>query len=172
MFEPTIDRYNDSSGRIRARVNIGTVHPLTQKLHIPNYSNSNLQLLQSKFDELERQEVFARPEDVNVVVEHVSSFLLVRKQSGGYLLVTAFTTIGQYGKTLPTIMPSVEDTLRTIASWRYIIVTDLRDSFYQIPSAKESMKWCATPTPYHGLCVYLRSAQGMPGSSETLEERL
>ena len=27
MFEPAIDCYNDSSGRIRARVNIGTVHP-------------------------------------------------------------------------------------------------------------------------------------------------
>ena len=32
------------------------------------------------------------------------------------------------------------------------------------------MKWCATPTPFRGLRVYLRSAQGMPGSSETLEE--
>ena len=34
------------------------------------------------------------------------------------------------------------------------------------------MKWCATPTPYCGLRVYLRSAQGMPGSSETLEVML
>ena len=32
------------------------------------------------------------------------------------------------------------------------------------------MKWCATPTPFRGLRVFLRSAQGMPGSSETLEE--
>ena len=171
VFEPTIDCYNDSSGRIRARVNIGTVHPPTKKLHVPNYSSSNLQLLQCKFDELERQGVFAKPDEVNVVVEPVSPSFLVRKQSGGYQLVTAFTTIGQYSKTLPTIMPSVEDTLGTIASWRYI-VTDLRDSFYQIPLAKESMKWCATPTPYRGLRVYLRSAQGMPGSSETLEEML
>ena len=116
--------------------------------------------------------VFARPEDVNVVVEHVSPSFLVQKQGGCYRLVTAFTAIRQYSKTLPTIMPSVEDTLRTIASSRYIIVTDLRDSFYQIPLAKESMKWCATPTPYRGLRVYLRSAQGMPGSSETLEEML
>ena len=66
----------------------------------------------------------------------------------------------------------MEDTFHTIASWRYSIVTDLRDFFYQIPLAKESMKWCATPTPYHGFCVYLRSVQGMPGSSETLEEML
>ena len=170
MFEPTIGCYNDSSGRIRARVNIGTVHPPTKKLHVSNYSNSNLQLQQSKFDELEHQGAFARAEDVNVVVEHISPSFLVRKQSGGYRLVTAFTTIGQYSKILPTIMPSVEDTLRTIASWRYIIVSDLRDSCCQIPFAKESMKWCATPTPYPGIHVYLRSVQGMPGSSEALEE--
>ena len=98
MFEPTIGCYNESSGRIRARINIGIVHPPTKKLHVPNYSNSNLQLLQSKFDELERQGVFARPEDVNVVVEHVSPSFLVRKQSGGYQLVTALQPLASIAK--------------------------------------------------------------------------
>ena len=32
------------------------------------------------------------------------------------------------------------------------------------------MKWCATATPSHSLRVYLHSAQGLPGSSEALEE--
>ena len=32
------------------------------------------------------------------------------------------------------------------------------------------MKWCVTPTLFRGLHVYIISAQGMPGSSETLEE--
>ena len=97
-------------------------------------------------------------------MEHVSPSFLVRKPSGGYRLVTAFTSLGQYSKTLPTVMPSVEDILRTIASWKYLIKTDLRDSFYQIPLEKESMKWCATPTPFRGIRVYLQSAQGIPGS--------
>ena len=69
-------------------------------------------------------------------------------------------------------MPSVDDILRTISSWKYLITSNLRDSLYQIPLAKESMKWRATPTPYHGLQVYLRSAQGMLGSSETVEEMM
>ena len=172
LFHPSIGCYNDASGKVRARVNIGPVNPPTKKLHVPNYSQANLQLLQSRFDELEAQGVFARPEDVNVTVEHVSPSFLVRKATGGFRLVTAFTTIGQYSKTLPTVMPSVDDILRTISSWKYLITSDLRDSFYQIPLAKESMKWCATPTPYRGLRVYLRSAQGMPGSSETLEEMM
>ena len=34
------------------------------------------------------------------------------------------------------------------------------------------MKWCATPTPFRGLRVYTVSAQGMPGSSETLEKMM
>ena len=34
------------------------------------------------------------------------------------------------------------------------------------------MKWCATPTPYRGLRVYVVAVQGLPGSSEVLEEVL
>ena len=34
------------------------------------------------------------------------------------------------------------------------------------------MKWCGTQTPYRGLRCYAVSAQGMPGSSETLEEMM
>ena len=75
-------------------------------------------MLQEKFDELEREGVFARPEDVGVAVEHVSSSFLIRKQSGGYRLVnvTTFTSLSEYCKALRTVMPSVDDTLRTIAS--------------------------------------------------------
>ena len=172
VFQPSIGRYNDAHGKVRARVNIGPVSPPNRKLRVPSYSSDHQQILQSKFDELEQQGVFVRPEDIDVAVEHVSPSFLVRKPSGGYCLVTAFTTIGEYSKTLPTVMPTVDQTLRTIANWKYIIHTDLRDAFYQIPLDRDSMKWCATPTPFKGLRVYTVSAQGMPGSSETLEEMM
>ena len=172
VFQPCIGRYNDHFGKARARVSIGPVSPPNRKLRVPSYSPENQQILQSKFDELEQQGVFARPEDVGVSVEHVSPSFLVRKPSGGHRLVTAFTTIGEYSKTLPTVMPSDEETLRIISKWKYIIATDLRDAFYQIPLKKDSMKWCATPTPFKGLRVYSVSAQGTPGSSETLEEMM
>ena len=67
LFHPSVGCYNDASGRVRACVNLGSVIPPTKKLHVPNYSQSNLQLLQARFDELEAQGVFARPEDVNVI---------------------------------------------------------------------------------------------------------
>ena len=91
LFEPTIGRYNDKAGKVRARVNLGKVVPPTRKLQVPKYDKNNLDLLQEKFDDLEHQGVFARPEDVNVVIEHVSPSFLVKKASGGYRLVTAFT---------------------------------------------------------------------------------
>ena len=69
-------------------------------------------------------------------------------------------------------MPTVETVLRTIASWNFLAVTDLRDAFYQVPMDKGSMKWCGTPTPYRGLRVYTVAVQGLPGSSEVLEEML
>ena len=173
VFEPTIGRYNDASGRVRAHVTFGPVLPPSQKLHAPCYGRDNLQLLQDKFDELESNGVFARPEDVGVVVQHVSPSFLVRKSSGqGYRLVTAFTSLADYIKPLPSLMPTVDSTLRTVSEWKYVISTDLRDAFYQIPLDKESMKWCATQTPYRGLRVYLVASQGLPGSSEWLEELL
>ena len=169
-FANKIGRYNDHSGKVRARVNIGCARPPTRKVNIPNYCPKSMHELQDKFDSLELEGVFARPEDVGVVVEHVSPSFLVKKGSGGYRLVTAFSSIGEYCKTLPTVMPTVESTLRVISGWKFLIKTDLRDSFYQIPLDQESRKWCATPTPFRGLRVYLVAAQGMPGSSETLEE--
>ena len=139
---------------------------------MPNYCKNNVDALQEKFDELEAEGVFARPEDFGVNVEHVSPSFLVEKSSGGHRLVTNFTSLIDYCKTLPTVMPTVESVLQTIAAWKYIIISDLRDAFYQIPMDRGSMKWCATPTPYRGLRIYVVAVQGLPGSSEVLEEML
>ena len=67
-------------------------------------------------------------------------------------------------------MPDVDSTLRTIASWKYLIVTDLTSAFYQIPLSHSSMKFCGVATPFKGTRVYCRAAMGMPGSETALEE--
>ena len=172
VFEPSIGRYNGYSGKLKARILFGSTAPPAKKLHAPTYSNQNLQLLQEKFDMLEAEGVLGRPEDHGVTVEHVSASFLVRKNSGGFRLVTAFTALSSYTKTLPTLMPTVDDMMRTISEWKYIITADLKDAFYQIPLAKESMKWCGTVTPFRGIRIYLVASQGLPGSSEWLEELL
>jgi len=67
-------------------------------------------------------------------------------------------------------MPDINATLQSIGQWKYIIQTDLTQAFYQIPLAKESIKYCGISTPFRGTRVYARSAMGMPGSETALEE--
>ena len=114
--------------------------------------------------------VLARPEDVGVTVEYLNPSFLVKKPSGDFRLVTAFTEVAKYSKPQPSLMPNVDSTLRQIASWKYIIKSDLQKAFYQIPLSKESMKYCGIATPFKGIRVYTRCAMGMPGSETALEE--
>ena len=95
---------------------------------------------------------------------------MVKKASGGHRLVTAFADVGRYSKPQPSLMPSINSTLQQIASWKFIITTDLTSTFYQIPLARSSMKYCGVVTPFKGIRVYTRSAMGMPGSETALEE--
>ncbi|CAG2208158.1 unnamed protein product [Mytilus edulis] len=67
-------------------------------------------------------------------------------------------------------MPDVDSTLRQIAQWKHIVISDLTKSFYQIPLHGDSMKYCGVSTPFCGVRVYVRSAMGMPGSETALEE--
>ena len=68
------------------------------------------------------------------------------------------------------MLPDVDSTLRRIAQWSHIIVTDLTSAFYQIPLAKESMKYCGVANPFKGIQVYVRSVIAMPGSETALKE--
>ncbi len=67
-------------------------------------------------------------------------------------------------------MPNVNNVLRDIGQWKYIIVSDLHHAFYQIPLSRDSRKFYGVATPYKGIRVYTRSPMGMPGSKTSLEE--
>ena len=114
--------------------------------------------------------VFHRPEDIGVALECHNSFFLARRSNGGCRLVTAFTEVGGYSKPQPSIKPDVNSTLRSIACWKYIVVSDLTSAFYQIPLAEDSLKYCGVITPFRGVRAYTRCAMGMPGSETALEE--
>jgi hypothetical protein len=45
-------------------------------------------------------------------------------------------------------MPDVDSILRSVTQWKYVIKSDLTSAFYQIPLAKESMKYCGVATPF------------------------
>ena len=170
VFDPQIKGYNGAAGPFEAQVNMGPVEPPQRKGRLPQYARNRLVELQEKFDHLEDLGVFKRPEDVGVSVEYLNPSFLVKKQSGGSRLVTAFADVGRYSKPQPSLMPDVDSTLRHIAQWKHLIATDLTSAFYQIPLAKDSMKYCGVATPFKGVRVCVRSAMGMPGSETALEE--
>lgn len=170
VFDTNYQGYNGASGPFEAKVTMGPVEPPQRKGRLPLYPRDKLVELQEKFDELEEQGVFRRPEDIGVSVEYLNPSFLVRKHNGGSRLVTAFGEVGRYSKPQPALMPDVDSTLRQIAQWKHIITTDLTSAFYQIPLSKESMKYCGVATPFKGTRVYVRTAMGMPGSETALEE--
>ena len=169
-FESTIGRYNDQLGKVRAYINIGNVEPPPQKARIPAYRRENMDLLQSKMDELESQGVLARPEDLDIKVEHVSPSFLVKKPGGGHRMVTAFTNISTYTKPIPSKITSTSDVLQFLAQWRFILKSDMSSQFFQLPMCKDSLKYLGVVTPYKGIMVYTRAAMGMPGSTECLDQ--
>ena len=171
LFNPAIVGYNGTAGPVQASVNIGPVQPPQRKGCVPQYSCDKLVELQQKFDELQQCQVLRRPGDIRVTVEYLNPSFLVKKPSGGFRLVAAFTDVGRYSKPQPSLMPDIDSTtLRTIAPWKYIIKSNLTCAFYQIPLSKTSMKYCSVATPFHGIRVYTRSAMGMPSSETPLEE--
>ena len=172
VFSSDIQKYNGASGNIESCVNMGPNLPPQRKGRLPHYSRDNMMALQNKCDDLEQQGVLAKPEEVGITVEYLNLSFLVQKPSGGSRLVTSFGEVAQFSKPQPALMTHVDQVLRNISSWKYIIVTDLKQAYYQIPLAKASMKFCGIVTPFKGVRVYTRSAMGMPGSETALEELL
>ena len=64
---------------------------------------------------------------------------LVMKSAGGFKLVTASLT---WTDTASHNLPDVDSTLRNIAKWEYIVVTEVTNVFYQVPYlTRRSMKY-------------------------------
>lgn len=170
VFDSSVGKYNDASGKVRASINMGPTEPPTQKGRLPLYNRNNLVELQDKMDELELQGVLVKPEDLGVTVEHVSPSFLVKKQGGGSRLVTSFTSIGNYAKHPPSRVTKPDDVLLFLSRWKYIIKSDMTSQFFQLPMKRSSMKYLGIITPFKGIRVYTRAAMGMPGSTEHLDE--
>ena len=170
VFNPSLPVYNGHSGKICGNVNMGPVLPPQRKGRLPHYNHEKMVLLQKHFDDLERAGVFVKPEEAGVTAEYLNMSFLTAKPGGGERLVTAFGEVGQYSKPQPSVMPNVNDTLRIIGQWKYLIKTDLSKAFYQIPLNKASMRFCGVATPFKGVRLYARCAMGMPGSETALEE--
>ena len=170
-FTPNFGVYNDNSGVFRAQVNIGPVEPPPNKGRLPLYGHDDLHRLQDEADKLEKLGVLGKPEDYGITVKHVSpSFLVKHPGTGESRFVTAFNSLTPYIRIPPTVSISCEDVLRRLSSYRFLIKTDLKKSFFQMLLTKKSLPYMGIVTPFKGIRIYLRPPMGMPGSSEYLQE--
>ena len=172
VFSPVTSHYNGKRGPCFVEVNMGESLPPQRKGRLPPfYSRDNLQLLQNKFDELENKGVFSRPQDIGVTVENIHpSFLVNKPNTTDKRLVTDFSSITEYCRPTPSLLPDVDSTLRTIGGFNYLIKTDMSSAYFQIKLKKSSQKFCGVHTPYRGLRVYNVGCMGLPGVEVALEE--
>ena len=172
VFSPGIGCYNGYSGKFSHTINIGPNLPPQRRGRIPNYSRGDKDLLQEKFDYLQKEGVFARAEDIGQPVEYVHPSFLIRKPSGGHRLVTSFGEVAEYARPQPTVNNNVEHVIQQIGQYDEIIIADISDAYYNIPLHPNSSKYVGVITPYTGTLVYQRTVMGLPGSEASLEELL
>ena len=171
VFNPEHTMYNGKSGPCFVEVNMGKTLPPQNKGRVPFYGKDTLVELQEKIDALERKGVLRRPREIGVTVENLNPSFLVKKQtSNDKRMVTDFSSIADYCRPTPTLMPDCDKTLRMIASWKYIIPTDLTEAYFQLALRKASMKYCGIASPFKGIFVYTAGAMGLPGTEVALEE--
>ena len=151
---------------------MGKQPPRQNKGHVPKYyGRDTVHELQQKMDQLYDQGVFRRPQDIGITVEIVNPSFLVKKRSGtDKRLVTDFGQIASYCRPTPTVLPDVESTLRQIAKWKLIIVSDFSNAYFQLPLRKSTMKYCGVASPMKGVMVYTVGCMGLPGTEVALEE--
>ena len=172
VFNPAITCYNGKSGKCMVEVNVGPNLPPQKKGRLPYYGKDDLIELQDKFDELQAKGILSRPQDIGITVENTNPSFLVKKQppSTDKRLVTDFSSIATHCRPTPSLLPNVESTLQSIASWKYLVKTDMSSAYHQIEMKKDSKKYCGVHTPFKGLLVYNRGVMGLPGVEVALEE--
>ena len=114
VFDSDLPGYNGAFGPNEAVVNMGLILPPQRKGRLPLYKKDDLDMFQSKFDELESLGVLANPEEAGVHVKYLNPSFLVKKSRGGHRLVTSFGDVGRYAKSQPALMPNMENTLYEI----------------------------------------------------------
>lgn len=130
--------------------------PHNVKEDSPNTHATQLSKIQKQFNLLDEHDVFKPPEDGLVItVEFLNPSFLLKKPNGEFHLVSAFADVYIYTKSQPSLIPNVDSILLHIAQWRYITVSDLTKSFYQIRLSKTFIKILRSRNPIsRSACVY------------------
>ena len=182
--------YNGVSGNFDVNFNFkGNIPPVPNYDSAPcYYSNQDKQLLQAKIDELEAKGVCMKVTDSDIIPRYAAPCMLVKKHSvrdlqpGQYENLTTeeklkynrfilcHNKLSEHIEKLPAKMNKLDDIIRTVGSFEFIITSDLSDSFWQRHIAEDKLPYFAFHSPFRGPYIFLRSTQGLINQSEGLEE--
>lgn len=96
----------------------------------------------------------------NSTSEYASPVVLVRKKNGEYRLCIDYRTLNKYLLRDNYPIPVIEDQLNVLKGKQYFSILDLKDGFFHINMAEESVKYTAFITPF-GQFEFLKMPFGL-----------
>ena len=146
VFNPSISNTMVQAAKLRPLSTLASPFLFSEKAGFPSTTGTPLRNYKTSLMSSKLSASLQKPEQVNVHVEYLKTSFLVKKPNGGSRIVTTFGEVAQYSKPQPSLIPNDDGVLREIGKWRYLVITDLLKSFYQIPLAHSSMKYCGAVT--------------------------
>ena len=141
-------------------------------------------------DRLEMQNIVAKANSLNIVPRFASPCMLVKKTSYKFLkpgkyemlsiqdkvkynrIVLCQNKLNDYVQKIPAKYNKLDDTIRIVGSFEFVITSDLTDSFWQRHISQDKLLYFAFHSPFKRTYVFLRSTHGFLNQSEGLEEML
>ena len=126
--------------------------------------------------------------DLGIIPKYASPAMLVKKQSAKNLttenfnklttdeklkkmrFVLCLNKLNEHVEKIPAKINKLEDTIRQVGSYEYIITSDLTDSLWQRRVVEDKLPYLAFHSPFKGTYIFMRSCQGLINQTEGLEE--
>ena len=176
--------YNHKSGKYFANLRFKEdSRPEAKTLDVPQYNRQCANLQQALMDRLEQQNVLVNPHDHGIEVKSVSPSWVIQKGSAKskplkdctideLRWVVAFNNLNSHLLPKPAKVSSLTKAVKFLARWKFHILADLHNSYFQIHVARKYWCWLGVMTPHRGLRVLTRLGQGLLNSEGELDELL
>ena len=94
----------------------------------------------------------------------------ISKKLKYYRFVQAFNQLNDYVAKQPANYSTVEETIQKVGQYQWTIESDLTDSYFQRHMSPTKWPWMCFVSPFKGVYVMKRTAQGFINSAEGLTE--
>ena len=151
------------------------------KVWSPSFNRKNLDLLQAKCDELERENIMVDPSKHGIDVLLVSPNFIQQKGRAKHKplgqcaldelrFITCFNTLNDSIHPIPGRSFVYNDIIKFLSRKKFTIYADLCSSYFQVKVDKKFWKYMGIMTPFRGIRVMTRLGQGLLNSDVHLEQ--